>query len=103
MNADEALLLIVKSNMKTLDDIFVNIKPHNKPEVMKKKEYDDYKMAVNQFNSLVVMNKEILDHLYPNRKASGVTLLVDSITDFSDDAEWVECEITTYKTGANNE
>ena len=82
MNADESLLLVLKSNMKTLDDIFVNIKPHNKPDGM---------------------NKEILDHLYPNRKASGVTLLVDSITDFSDDAEWVECEITTYKTGASNE
>lgn len=103
MNGEEALSLILKNNMRTLDQIFVKIKPHNEPQTIRHKEYEDYRMAVNQFNSLTVMNQEILDQLFPDRKRKGVTLLQDSVTDFSNDAEWVECRITTYKTGATNE
>ena len=103
MNGEEALSLILKNNMRTLDQIFVKIKPHNEPQTIRHKEYEDYRMAVNQFNILTLMNQQILDQLSPDRKRKGVTLLQDSVTDFSNDAEWVECRITTYKTGATNE
>ena len=106
MNADETLQLIVRNNMKTLDDIYTKIdlrKGLAMPQRIGKSQYKEYQRAVKAFNQLTDMNQEILDTLYPDRQQTWKTRLrlnlVEQGTCTTDEytADWYECNIVSYK------
>lgn len=102
MNADEALQLIVRNNIKTLDDFYTKIDLRSglaQPQKINKSQYIEYKNAVKAYNQLTDMNQRILNTLYADRKQTWVKRLhlnvIDQGTCTTDEysSDWYECNI----------